>query len=224
MVDKASEDLSCLLDNELESSESRFLLKRLDHDTEFRALWSRYHAIGDVMRGHPHCLKMNLSQRVSAALDDEQMAQPLNHVKQKQQHGWLRPFAGAAVAATVAFGVFNWAQTGNNSPGVPEPIATNANSSSALFDNNTTTDLTTAPSFYPRPSTQTASGSGQNELLSDPRLQSYVLRHNQFSNTRRGRGLVPHIYLVTTPLEQQTNEPGVDQKTESGLVEPESQP
>jgi len=224
MVDKASEDLSCLLDDELESSESRFLLKRLDHDTEFRARWSRYHAIGDVMRGHSQCLKVDLSQRVSMALSDVQMDQAQIDVEQKEQRRWMRPFAGAAVAATVAFGVFNWAQIGNNGAGAPDQIAEETSNPSALFDARTPSDVTSAPSLFPRPGTQTASVSGQDGLLSDPRLQSYVLRHNQYSNTRRGHGLVQHIYLVTTPLEQQPEEPESGLESQTGSVEPESQP
>jgi len=47
------EQLSALVDGALDDGRQRALLARLGEDGELRSRWSRYHLIGDALRGEP---------------------------------------------------------------------------------------------------------------------------------------------------------------------------
>lgn len=68
---KTEEQISQFLDGELESAQSTSLVKQL-RDQDAKQTWSRYHLIGDAMRGElTDVLSHGLADRVSAALDNE---------------------------------------------------------------------------------------------------------------------------------------------------------
>lgn len=92
------EQLSALMDGELGRDERAFLLRRLEHDAELRATWTRYHLMRDVMTNRRGSAPMDLSSRVMAALQDEDRAV---QAKPVARHAW-RPWAGIALAAGVA--------------------------------------------------------------------------------------------------------------------------
>lgn len=94
------EDLSALMDGELAAEPTRFLLRRLDHDPELGATWSRWHLIRACLASDPARLRMpaignDFASRVSAAVQAE--AAP--RVRQRQ---WARYMGGGAIAAGVA--------------------------------------------------------------------------------------------------------------------------
>lgn len=95
------EDLSALMDGELAAEPTRFLLRRLDHDPELGALWSRWHLIraclaADESRLPADRLDSGFTARVAAAVAAE--AVPA-HVRQRH---WTRYVGGGAIAAGVA--------------------------------------------------------------------------------------------------------------------------
>ncbi|MCG6118202.1 MAG: sigma-E factor negative regulatory protein [Aquimonas sp.] len=90
-----SEQLSALCDGELAADQSRFLIRRLGDNAELKQAWSRYHLIGDALRGHSAPpLPLDFASRVQSALEAESTA--------PAGHGWLRWAGGGAVAASVA--------------------------------------------------------------------------------------------------------------------------
>ena len=50
MNENQHESLSAFIDGELAVDQARFLLRRMDHDVELCARWSRYHVIRDGLR------------------------------------------------------------------------------------------------------------------------------------------------------------------------------
>lgn len=113
------EQLSALMDGDLSEIE---VLNELGTDPALQDTWSRYHLIGDAMRGDlPVNLQLDLSDNIMLALEDEpailapKPAQPA--APQVQPAGKVIPFVrrfgqqvgqyaiAASVAAAVIFGV-----------------------------------------------------------------------------------------------------------------------
>ncbi|MGH8216242.1 MAG: sigma-E factor negative regulatory protein [Rhodanobacteraceae bacterium] len=94
------EDLSALMDGELAAEPTRFLLRRLDHDPEFGATWSRWHLIraclaSDSARMSAQRRDNDFAAGVAAALEADA-------VPQSRPRHWARYLGGGAIAASVA--------------------------------------------------------------------------------------------------------------------------
>lgn len=101
MSDDLREQLSALMDGELGRDERAFLMRRLEHDAELRAVWTRMHLIRDVMTHRPGgAATLNLAEGVMQALADEERVAP--RVTASAAGPVWRPWAGLAVAASVA--------------------------------------------------------------------------------------------------------------------------
>lgn len=115
------EDLSALMDGELAAEPTRFLLRRLDHDPELGATWSRWHLIraclaSDASRMSTPRLNNDFAARVAVALQAE--AEP-RHARQRH---WARYVGGGAIAAGVAVAAL-MLNTPNPRVGAPAPVA-----------------------------------------------------------------------------------------------------
>jgi sigma-E factor negative regulatory protein RseA len=114
------EDLSALMDGELAAEPTRFLLRRLDHDPELGATWSRWHLIRACLASDPARLPTSrlgndFASRVSAAIQAE--AAP----RSRQRH-WTRYVGGGAIAAGVAVAAL-MLNTPNPRVGASAPVA-----------------------------------------------------------------------------------------------------
>lgn len=94
------EDLSALMDGELADEPTRFLLRRLDHDPDLSATWSRWHMIRACLAADPARMSgrpsgNDFAARVTAVVR-EQAVQP------RRRHHWARYVGGGAIAASVA--------------------------------------------------------------------------------------------------------------------------
>lgn len=99
VLDHTRLQLSALIDGELPLDEARFLLRRLDHDTELRECWERWQLCGDVLRGRIGVYARNgLGERVAEAI----AADPVLVREPVARQRWLRLGGGAALAASVA--------------------------------------------------------------------------------------------------------------------------
>jgi hypothetical protein len=97
MNEERDSQLSAMFDGELPATECELLSRRLGRDELLRARWSRYAAIGAVLRADPTVVVHgNLARRVSAAVAAENGAATRSH-----RTLWLN-VAGAGVAAAVA--------------------------------------------------------------------------------------------------------------------------
>jgi hypothetical protein len=82
-----AERLSALMDGELPEDEARFLRRRLEHDLDLRAAWSRLHLASSCLKGHAvqplalDCAAVRAAEPASAG-----------------RRGWMRWAAAASVA------------------------------------------------------------------------------------------------------------------------------
>ncbi len=112
------EDLSALMDGELAAEPTRFLLRRLDHDPELAATWSRWHLIRAVLASDP--------ARMSGAKADDGFAERVARAVATDvapRHRWARFVGGGAIAAGVAVAalVLSVPRSPEVQPAVPVP-------------------------------------------------------------------------------------------------------
>jgi negative regulator of sigma E activity len=96
------EQLSALMDGALPPDQTRFLLRRLQHDTPLAECWQRWRMTGEVMRGLAPARRLpaDFAARVSASLHGE--AEVAQQAGSKRSPVWLRWGGGAAMAASLA--------------------------------------------------------------------------------------------------------------------------
>lgn len=88
------EQLSAMMDGALSADESRFLLRRMQHDAELAGCWERWQLFGDAMRGQTGtALPADFSRRVARAIADDTRAR-----RAAAQDAEPAPAADAAVA------------------------------------------------------------------------------------------------------------------------------
>lgn len=116
------ERLSAMLDGALSPDETRFLLRRMQHDDELADSWQRWQFYGDALRGDAgRALPADFAQRVGRAIaDDEARAAAELAAAEAPPAGNRRPLlrwgGGAALAASVALA----AVLVGRGPAVPE--------------------------------------------------------------------------------------------------------
>lgn len=100
MIDKINDQLSAMLDDELDARECELLLTRLGKDPQLRDVWERYSLIGDCIRGGlPDYVAPGMAARIADAVAMNEA--PLTKLPAKSGARW-RPVAGVAIAASVA--------------------------------------------------------------------------------------------------------------------------
>lgn len=102
------ERLSAMLDGALSADETRFLLRRMQHDDDLADSWQRWQFYGDALRGDAgRALPADFAQRVGRAIADDaaRVAAELAAAEAPSAGGrrpLLRWGGGAALAASVA--------------------------------------------------------------------------------------------------------------------------
>lgn len=125
------EQLSALMDGALPPDETRFLLRRLQHDAPLAECWERWRLTGEVMRGLAPAQRLpaDFAKRVGMALHGP-VSQPAP-VPGVRMSPWLRWGAGAAMAASVAVAALVVRQPANDVR-TPEPAAAMAATSTPI--------------------------------------------------------------------------------------------
>jgi len=99
MSEKARENLSALMDGELEGAEAVRLLNGIIQDSGLKTTWEQYHLISDALRNNlPPVAERDLLDRVRLLVDSEPVVLRRSAVWKTS----LRPVAGFALAASVA--------------------------------------------------------------------------------------------------------------------------
>ena len=102
MNEELDSQLSAMFDDELASAECELLARRLSRDGELKARWERYAVIAAAIRAERGVrLNARIARRVSVIVGSEP-ALAGHSAARRQERRWLRPAAGAAVAAGVA--------------------------------------------------------------------------------------------------------------------------
>jgi len=186
MSKESREHLSSLMDGEISKETGRFLVRRLGSDAELRMTWARYHLVRDCLRHHEGSLAGDdLNNNIQQALADEQM----EAAPRRLAAGWLKPVAGAAIAASVALMAIvtvGPGQTPVNSPA--GELAGSVQTESFVSPNN---------GLVPSPYSQQASASGGLDN-SNQKMNSYLLRHYQVTGSTGGKGFVTFVPIVVT--------------------------
>lgn len=100
------EQLSALMDGALPADQTRFLLRRLQHDDSLAGCWERWRLTGETMRGLAPAQRLpaDFASRVSAVLHgvDTGASSAAVHAGGRRAPAWLRWGGGAAMAASLA--------------------------------------------------------------------------------------------------------------------------
>ncbi len=91
------EKISMLMDGE-EVVANEIIIDELLEDASLRNIWSRYHLIGDCLRGYTPDSRVG---DISVAVRDRLQNEPVPFMPRKQKAVWLKPLAGFAIAASV---------------------------------------------------------------------------------------------------------------------------
>lgn len=114
------EQLSALMDGMLPEDQTRFLLRRLQHDAELAGSWERWRIASDVMRGLAPArhLPADFALRVAAALQGPALAADAAPARARRWY-WG---GGAALAAALALlAVVRWPLDAPDSAPTPAP-------------------------------------------------------------------------------------------------------
>jgi len=204
------ESLSALTDGELSTSEIRFTLRRIQAQPDLAGTWTRYHLIGACMKRQDiQMLPSDFCARVQQALSGE--ARP--------RHGLplLRWAGGLAVAASVTAVALIGFQPGSplapaNQPNAAAPVASIAASpetavakveqpgADAAVAEAPIRESDLRPDFGSLPA-QTVAVTDSRDLgpvsFSDPRLESYLVRHNQALMAMGQGSPLSFVYVLT---------------------------
>jgi sigma-E factor negative regulatory protein RseA len=185
MTSDIREQLSALIDGELDSAQTRFLLKRIDREPALAAQWSRLQLASRCLRREGAGLAPpDFAQRVVARIELESDS--------RRMPAWLRPAMGFAVAAGVAaLALF---------VSLPSPQSTTTNVAATP---TLSQDTGLRPSDLVAPLNVQRASSVDDFVLSraplDPVIEDYLLRHGTASADRSSVGYVPYVYVVATP-------------------------
>jgi len=98
MNEQIHEQLSALMDGELDGDQARFVFARAERDPDVGRRWARYQFAAQVLRReHPVLLREGFAESVMGAI-----TAPTLTVRPRMAHRVLRWGAGGAIAASVA--------------------------------------------------------------------------------------------------------------------------
>lgn len=180
------EHISSLMDGELSRETGLFLTRRLSSDAALGQTWRRYHLIRDCMRQPGgRAPVVDFSGQVRRLLADDTLS-PSSEAADRR---WLRPVAGLAIAATVAFMAILSVGPGQT------PVTETTQDSAAVPSFSSPNVLSSGPA------TQAASFNPESQAHA-ARLNSYLLRHNQIAGSAGRQGFVSFVPIISaTPLE-----------------------
>ncbi len=190
------QQLSALMDGELDPQRTRFLLRRIASDEQLAANWSHWHTARACLRGESGGqLRPDFARSISLALANDTVS------RRAVGAGAWRWVGGLAVAASVAVAVLLAVplNPAPNLPGVASselPSSVPAAEPAALVAASSLTERDLRPSLDRV--TQTVARTAEGRLTSpalriDPQLASYLLRHNA---AVRGSGDVSFLPFV----------------------------
>lgn len=181
-----NEQISVLMDGEL-GNENTDITDRIIKNQELRGTWSRYHLIGDCLRGN---LSDNISNDISSKISDALQSEPTVLAPKRTKRINLRPVAGFAIAASVAMVAVFGVQRGN------EIDISTPGASVASNEVNTI-----APQTFSFPETQVLPAAVKKtdtpDAIANQRLNNYLMNHNEYRSNGSINGILPYVRIVT---------------------------
>ncbi len=199
MNEELDSQLSAMFDDELASAECELLARRLSRDGELKARWERYAVIAAAIRAERGVrLNARVARRVSVIVGSEP-ALSGQSAPRRHELRWLRPAAGAAVAAGVAAVSILWLRA--HAP-LGAAVATPPLAAAAVA-------RVTAPAMATPPA-RSAAGSdsyvvppparGAAAVVPATELANYVVAHSMFSPPVARRNLLSS-FMTSEPAE-----------------------
>jgi sigma-E factor negative regulatory protein RseA len=187
MNEELDSQLSAMFDDELATAECELLARRLSRDAELRARWERYAVIAAAMRAERGVrLNARIAGRVSVIVGAEP-ALAAAAASGRAPRRWVRPVAGAAVAASVAAVSILWLR-GHTVPGAvvaaPELAAVPASRVTAPAVVRAVARTAGPDSYVVPPATRAATA------IVPAELANYVVAHSTFSPPVARRNLL----------------------------------
>ena len=179
MKDTLHEQLSALIDDELDRSEQAMLTRQTGRDRELQRRLARYQLISDAMQNHlPERVDPGFGRRVQAALQNE----PASHgtgLAAGPLASLLRPVAGLAVAASVAVVAVTALQDSTDETLAP-PAAVATAPADGDYIRAQDGPLAAAPG--PR--------------IDNSKLDIYLVNHNEYAASHGMQGMLPYMRIV----------------------------
>jgi len=184
---ESKEHLSSFMDGEFSEEAGRFLVRRLGADDSLRKTWARYHLVRDCLRNQDgQFARKDLRQGVQLALSGESQLS----VGPVRSPAWLKPFAGVALAASVAlFAVLTVSQS--TKPDI-RPV-------DAGLAQATPTESFKSPNILAVPPQSQPVNLSGTVHPGNQKMNTYLLRHYQASGESGGRGFVSFVPILVAP-------------------------
>jgi len=206
MNEELDSQLSAMFDDELPSAECELLARRLSRDEHLKARWGRYAIVSAVIRAERGVrLNAPLAGRVNAVL----LAEPAlaaHTAPRDRLHGrlrWWQPFAGGAVAASVAAVSILWLRAQAPADGVP--VAAHVTAPAQVARASTAGAAQSDSYVVPRPAPPAVA-------VPSTELANYVVAHSMFSPPVARRNLLS-AFMTSEPANAVAEEPQSDVKT-----------
>jgi sigma-E factor negative regulatory protein RseA len=194
MTDDIKQQLSALIDGELDADTRRFLLRRLQHEQDLAGCWERWHLGRDLLRRHPVLpLRADFARRVAMAI----AAEPTP----ARGHGatLLRWTAGAAVAASVALAALLAVPGPTSAPDATAPAIAAVPAAEVVPSGLSERDLRPDLGQVARTVAATQGQPLAPALRADPRIEGYLMRHNAVLLQSGQDSFLPFIHIVSPP-------------------------
>lgn len=195
MTNQFDERISSLLDGELDEHNRQQVLTALEKNAELRNRWERYHLASDAIRHNlPAGIDTGFASRVMQALEAEPtvLAPPPSKNLGNPPISFAKRLAGIAVAASVAAVAVFSVQTLNRDPSLPSaqqmaqiPVVNMGNEAVMQVAGNASDMARPLPA--------------QTLRRFDPRLNQYLVDHNQLAARAGFQGVMPYARIVAYP-------------------------
>ena len=202
MNEELDSQLSAMFDDELASAKCELLARRLSRDGELKARWERYAVIAAAIRSERGVrLNARVARRVSVIVGSEPEFAGLAAPRRAARR-WLRPAAGAAVAAGVAAVSILWLR-GQAPPSTmavtPPLVAVPALRVTTPAPATATSLKASGPDSYVVPAPPRGAGA----VVPATELANYVVAHSMFSPPMARRNLLS-AFMTSEPGEAAT--------------------
>lgn len=180
MNERKQEQLSSLIDGQLDTLALGHALDELEGDEALRRAWSRFHLIGHALRGEPVSADCEgIADRVSRRLADEQVtAIPIKG--RRGRPAWLGSAVGYALAASAALvAVFALPTLFEEPRGPGAQLAQQ--------------ELPQAKRYLQDVGTRWSQG----QPALDSKLNGYLVNHQEYTPVAGMKGLLPYATFVS---------------------------
>lgn len=207
MSDRHLEELSALMDGESSELEVRRVLSNIEKDQALCQKWARYQMVSSVLKGETHgqtqqWRSLDLSARVSAALETEPALQQSAPGKKRISAALVKPFANVAVAASVSAAVIlGWQTYQGQGMNVTGPVAMSTAGGQVVGGMPATGNGFMQVSQTLSPALRSGAVIPRQDIIRynpevDDQLNEYLISHSSNAAVNTASGVAPYARVV----------------------------